>query len=99
MKTLRRRLLTCLILSATHANISSAAPDRFDSVRELIRRKLEQIEAPSIAVAVARDGKVELHRGDPIPPNARDEAHRRHGLDLSTPLESRVNGAPASVLK
>jgi CubicO group peptidase (beta-lactamase class C family) len=40
-----------------------ADDDRFDSVRELIRRKLEHQEAPSIAVAVVRDGKIVWEEG------------------------------------
>src|SRR5262245_8063740 len=35
-----RWLLTCLVLSATNANINRAAGDQFDSVRELIAGKL-----------------------------------------------------------
>src|SRR5262249_38763992 len=44
-------------------NTSRAKGDGFDSVRELIRRKLEQKEAPSITVAVARDGKILWEEG------------------------------------
>jgi hypothetical protein len=33
------------------------------------------------------------------PEKARSEAYQRHGLDATTPLESRVKSAPASVLK
>jgi CubicO group peptidase (beta-lactamase class C family) len=40
-----------------------ARADQFEPVREGIRRKLEQQEAPSIAVAVERDGKVLWEQG------------------------------------
>jgi hypothetical protein len=42
---------------------------------------------------------VELHRTTPRSPEGRDEAYRRHGLDPTTPLESRLQSAPASVLE
>jgi CubicO group peptidase (beta-lactamase class C family) len=39
------------------------AADPFDAVRDLIRRRLEQREAPSIAVAVVRGGRVVWEEG------------------------------------
>jgi CubicO group peptidase (beta-lactamase class C family) len=51
-------LLPALGLAIADVTISHARADQFEPVRELIRRKLEQNEAPSIAVAVAHDGTI-----------------------------------------
>lgn len=40
-----------------------AAPDQFDPVRSLIRQQMLEAKAPSIAVAVARDGKILWEEG------------------------------------
>ena len=37
--------------------------DQFDGVRESIRRQLVETQAPSIAVAVAKDGKIIWEQG------------------------------------
>jgi CubicO group peptidase (beta-lactamase class C family)/pimeloyl-ACP methyl ester carboxylesterase len=44
-------------------SIGRANADQFEPVRELIRRKLEQKEAPSITVAVARNGEILWEEG------------------------------------
>ena len=56
-------LLPVLGLALTDVSIGRARADQFESVRELVRRKLEQKVAPSIAVAVARDGKLLWEEG------------------------------------
>src|SRR5262245_37824879 len=53
----RLRLSACLIATAALAPRSPAA-DAFDPVRDLIRRKLHERAAPSVVVAVARDGRL-----------------------------------------
>jgi CubicO group peptidase (beta-lactamase class C family) len=63
MKSLNPWLLTLLVLSASEVGIGQVTADQFDPVREFIRRKLEQHEAPSIAVAVVRDGQIVWEEG------------------------------------
>jgi CubicO group peptidase (beta-lactamase class C family) len=63
MKSRNPWLLTMLVLAAMEVRIGPVAGDEFDPVRALIRRKLERHEAPSIAVAVARDGKIVWEEG------------------------------------
>jgi CubicO group peptidase (beta-lactamase class C family) len=57
MKSRIHWLLALAVFLATEAG-GRAAADQFDSVRELIQRKLAQHEAPSIALAVVRDGRI-----------------------------------------
>ncbi len=63
MSILFRCLAILLLLFAIEANIGHATADQFDSVRELIVGKLGKKEAPSIAVAVVRDGKILWEEG------------------------------------
>jgi CubicO group peptidase (beta-lactamase class C family) len=55
--------LPVLGFAVAGAATGRARADQFEPVRELIRRKLGQKEAPSIAVAVARDGKILWEEG------------------------------------
>src|SRR5262245_41405720 len=57
------RLSAYLLTAALASSGEAAAADSFDSVRELIRRKLAEHAAPSIAVAVARDGRIVWEEG------------------------------------
>lgn len=52
-----RRLILFLLLAG------AASADQFDSVRAFIRQRIEEGPAPSIAVAVARDGKIVWEEG------------------------------------
>ena len=52
-----KRLLL-IALTAIALETSRARADDFEPVREFIRQKLGRQEAPSIALAVVRDGKV-----------------------------------------
>src|SRR6476619_6063748 len=54
-----------LLVVAVTACAGGRAPaaDQFDAVRDLIRRRLEQGEAPSIAVAVVRGDRVVREEG------------------------------------
>src|SRR5579863_2698342 len=52
-----RRLVLILLLAG------AASADQFDSVRALIRERIDANVAPSIAVAVARDGKIIWEEG------------------------------------
>jgi CubicO group peptidase (beta-lactamase class C family) len=63
MISVRRWLLAFIILSAADAGAGRVAADQFDSVRELIGRKLDQKDAPSISVAVARNGEILWEEG------------------------------------
>jgi CubicO group peptidase (beta-lactamase class C family) len=63
MKSLNRWLLTWLVLSATQFGTGRVTADPFDPIRDLIRRKLKQNEAPSIAVAVVRNGQIVWEEG------------------------------------
>jgi CubicO group peptidase (beta-lactamase class C family) len=63
MNLLLRWLAPALVLLASDLSVGRTDDSRFVSVRELIRHKLEQDEAPSIAVAVARDGKILWEEG------------------------------------
>jgi CubicO group peptidase (beta-lactamase class C family) len=63
MRSLNPWLLTLLVVSATEVGVGRVTADQFDPVRDLIRRKLEQHEAPSIAVAVVRDGRIVWEEG------------------------------------
>src|SRR6476646_5398377 len=56
---MRIRLCLLYLLLAPFA----PAADQFDSVRDFIRRQLVETGAPSIAVAVARDGKILWEEG------------------------------------
>jgi CubicO group peptidase (beta-lactamase class C family) len=48
-----------LLLSvAVAANHQQPSVDPFDGVRQLIKREMAQRQVPSVAVAVARDGRV-----------------------------------------
>src|SRR5262249_34926563 len=47
-----------LIVAASLLSVGQASADQFDTVRDLVRRKLEQHEAPSITVAVAHNGRI-----------------------------------------
>jgi CubicO group peptidase (beta-lactamase class C family) len=58
-----RWLLPLLCFAVADAGLGRARADEFEPVRELIRRKLELKEAPSITVAVARDGKILWEEG------------------------------------
>jgi CubicO group peptidase (beta-lactamase class C family) len=60
---LHRCFFFWLVLVAVDLSRSRAGGDQFDSVRELIRLKLAQHEAPSIAVAVVRNGKILWEEG------------------------------------
>lgn len=51
-----------LVLSLAWMN-SAAAADRFESIREYIRTELREQTVPSIAVAVAKDGKIVWEQG------------------------------------
>lgn len=55
-------LLLALSLCA-FGNAALAAEDRFDPVRERIRQQLAEKSIPSLAVAVARDGKIVWEEG------------------------------------
>ena len=57
------RLLPVLVVTAAVIGADDANADEFDSVRDLIRRKLEQNEAPSIAVAVVRGTTIVWEEG------------------------------------
>ena len=63
MNLLLRWLMPSLVLLAADFRFAKADDVNFDSVRQLIRRKLEQKETPSIAVAVARNGKILWEEG------------------------------------
>jgi CubicO group peptidase (beta-lactamase class C family) len=63
MKSLSPWLLSLLALAASEPGIGRVTADTFDPVRALIRRKLEQHEAPSVAVAVVRDGQIVWEEG------------------------------------
>jgi CubicO group peptidase (beta-lactamase class C family) len=63
MKSLCCCLLTVLGLAVIDLTIGRARADQFEGVRELIRRKLEQKETPSIAVAVVRNGTILWEEG------------------------------------
>lgn len=56
------RIYSSILLSLCHA-ASSAAADRFDDIRAYIRAELVQQSVPSIAVAVAQDGKIIWEEG------------------------------------
>ena len=53
-----RLSLLCLLLAPF-----ALAADKFDAVREFIRRQMVETSTPSIAVAVARDGKIIWEEG------------------------------------
>ncbi|HMF18023.1 MAG TPA: serine hydrolase domain-containing protein, partial [Gemmataceae bacterium] len=63
MKSVIGWLLPVLGLAAANVFIGQARADQFDPVRELIRQKLKQKEAPSVAVAVAHNGKILWEEG------------------------------------
>jgi CubicO group peptidase (beta-lactamase class C family) len=52
-----------LVGAAAESAIGRANADQFEPVRELIRGKIEQKEAPSITVAIVRDGKIIWEEG------------------------------------
>jgi CubicO group peptidase (beta-lactamase class C family) len=54
---MKRGLLALLAGMASAAGPSGAA-DQFDAVRDLIRQQMAERQVPSVAVAVARDGKI-----------------------------------------
>jgi CubicO group peptidase (beta-lactamase class C family) len=56
-------LLPVLVVTAAVVGADEVDGGEFDSVRELIRRKLEQNEAPSIAVAVVRGREIVWEEG------------------------------------
>lgn len=69
-KKRRGRRLMCLLMAALMSVSQSPAslsqtrsPDRFQSIRELIHRKLADGSAPSMAVAVAQHGKIVWEEG------------------------------------
>ncbi|MFO1248925.1 MAG: serine hydrolase domain-containing protein [Alphaproteobacteria bacterium] len=68
-KRSRRGILCLLLASVTAMPQGYALPargtgtDRFESIRELIRRKLADGSAPSIAVAVSQHGKIVWEEG------------------------------------
>ena len=51
-------LLSMLVVAALLFLVGHVSADQFDSVRNLIRRKLEQRESPSITVAVGQGGRI-----------------------------------------
>src|SRR5436190_4919685 len=55
---MRNRFLLCLLLPPF-----ALTADQFDSVRALIRRQLVETSTPSVAVAVARDGRILWEEG------------------------------------
>jgi CubicO group peptidase (beta-lactamase class C family) len=64
------RRLFCLVIAplmsvpqAYALPAQGKSPDRFETVRELIRRKLDDGSAPSVAVAVAKHGKIVWEEG------------------------------------
>ena len=59
----RALLLLAMALLAHRAPVQSQAPDRFASVKALIRRFLDSTNTPSVAVAVAKDGKILWEEG------------------------------------
>jgi len=63
MNAVRRWVLVLLILFGLDTGAGRAAADQFDSVRELINRKLEQKDTPSISVAVVRKGEILWEEG------------------------------------
>jgi CubicO group peptidase (beta-lactamase class C family) len=56
-------LLPLLVFAMAEVAIGRANADQFEPVRELIRRKLEQQEAPSITVAVVCGGQIVWEEG------------------------------------
>jgi CubicO group peptidase (beta-lactamase class C family) len=57
------RLLPVFLITASLLAAEDSSADEFDSVRGLIRHKLEQKEAPSIAVAVVRSREIVWEEG------------------------------------
>jgi CubicO group peptidase (beta-lactamase class C family) len=57
------RLFPLLVVAAAVAGADGVDADEFDSVRELIRRKLDHNEAPSIALAVVRGRAIVWEEG------------------------------------
>jgi CubicO group peptidase (beta-lactamase class C family) len=53
-----RSFLLCLLLAP-----SALAADQFDTLRDFIRKQLVETSTPSLAVAVARDGKILWEEG------------------------------------
>ena len=51
-------LTICLLSSVCAAQGAPATADSFDGVRALIRRQMTERQVPSVAVAVARDGRI-----------------------------------------
>ena len=49
--------------SATQVKVSTVASDQFDSVRSLIKKRIVDEQIPSVAIAVARDGKILWEEG------------------------------------
>jgi CubicO group peptidase (beta-lactamase class C family) len=56
-------LLPLSVLLFSDVSVDRVNADRFEAVRELIRRKIEQEEAPSITVAVMRNGEIIWEEG------------------------------------
>ena len=54
---MKRTLLALLLTGLAIASPPQAA-DQFDAVRDLIRKQMTERQVPSVAVAVARDGKI-----------------------------------------
>jgi len=55
---MNRTLLALLLAGMAVAALAPEAADQFDAVRDLIRTQMTERQVPSVAVAVARDGRI-----------------------------------------